>query len=96
MNKKLNTVLFVLGASAFNVIVTIVIALGLFVLASKTIFSGAATPDGLKLFLMLDFIGSVVLASLLYKFLIDRIVKKFDVDKYFEPIFGKGKKKLPR
>jgi hypothetical protein len=96
MNKKVNTVIFVLAASAFNVIVTILIAIGVFMIAAKTFLKGAASTDVYKLFMMIDFIGSVVLSSLLYKFLIDRITKKFDVDKYFEPIFGRGNKKLPR
>jgi len=86
MNKKLNTVLFVLGATVFNIIVMIVImTLGL---ALLSILLGGSINQGTAQFLFLFlFVLSIAGAFGLYHLLVKIISRKVDMDKYFHPIF---------
>lgn len=88
MNKKINTLLFVLGATVFNIFMMILImTLGLAaisMLVSENISQGTAQI----LFLVL-FFGSVGGAFLIYHWVVKLLSSKFDLDKYFHPIFRK-------
>jgi len=90
MNKKVNTLLFVLGATVFNIFVMILImTLGLAaisMLAGESISQGAA-----QILFLLLFFGSVAGAFLIYHQVVKLLSKKFDLDKYFHPIFKKRK-----
>jgi predicted permease len=37
-------------------------------------------------------IGAIVLSFFLYRFILKLIMKKIDLEKYFDPIFGRRKK----
>ena len=92
MNKKTNTLLFVLGATVFNILATLLIFFGLLTIAVIINSSNELTPEVSDWFFMVCFIGSIVLTFLLYRFILKQLMKKIDFEKYFDPIFGKRKK----
>jgi hypothetical protein len=91
MNKKLNTVLFMLGGTVLN----IVLMLGLFVLF---LFLGnkVLTPEtsaNLKMLVFLLIMGfSVVGSFFIYSKIVKFITKKWNLEEYMHPIFSKRKK----
>ena len=91
MNKKANTLLFVLGATLFNMITTIVSFLALLLLYAKTIMPHI--PEGGRGWgFPLIFIAAIALSFVLYRFVLKLLMKKINVDKYFDPIFGRKRK----
>ncbi len=91
MNKKLNTALFIIGASILNVVLMIVLmTMGLALISlilprniSPTIASG--------LFILV-FLLSVAGSFFAYHKGIRYLSKKIDMDKYFHPIFSSRKR----
>jgi hypothetical protein len=88
MNKKVNTLLFVLGATVFNILVTIILFMMLFFLCAKLLPPNIA--GGVLPFL---FIVSLVASFFVYNAVLKIITPKIDMDKYFDPIFRPGRKK---
>ncbi|MFW5710519.1 MAG: leader peptide processing enzyme [Spirochaetota bacterium] len=91
MNKKVNTLLFVLGATVFNIIMMIVIlTVGLAVISA---FAGESIGSGTAqiLFLLL-FVGSIAGAFFVYHQAIKLLSRKIEMEKYFHPIFTRFKK----
>jgi len=91
MNKKVNTVLFILGATIFNIITMILIlVVGL---ALISVFVGENIGAGVAqiLFLLL-FVGSIAGAFFLYHRAVKLLSRKIDMEKYFHPIFTRFKK----
>jgi len=86
MNKKANTILFILGATAFNVLIAISSFILLIVLYFKFIVmhipenARAAGPT-------IILIGSLVISFFVYRAVLKLILAKIDVDKYFDPLF---------
>ncbi len=91
MNKKINTALFVLGATVFNIIV-MVLLLGLG-LALISVFAGENISAGAAqiLFLLL-FVASIAGAFFIYHQVVKQLSNKIDMEKYFHPIFTRHKK----
>jgi hypothetical protein len=91
MNKKINTVLFVLGATVVNIILMICLALlGLYILSLLPL---QQMGGGVRSILMIVvFIGSVVGTFFLYHALVKLVSKRIDMDKHFHPIFKKEAK----
>jgi hypothetical protein len=86
MNKKVNTLLFVLGATVFNILTTIVVFFTLFLLYVR--FAAASLPEStagaaVSVFFILALAGSFFI----YHKTLKVITKKIDMDKYFDPIF---------
>ena len=86
MNKRLNTVLFILGATVFNVITVIVSFLIFFLLYVR--FIAPVVPEGVQdwSFSFL-FVLAIVVSFITYRYLLKFLTKKVDFDKYFDPIF---------
>ena len=87
MNKKVNTALFILGATLYNILVTV---LSLFLL-------GAVYGKFIMPFLPraaqewsfpLIFIFAIAISFVVYRFTLKLLMKKIPVEKYFDPIFG--------
>ncbi|MDR0464467.1 MAG: leader peptide processing enzyme [Treponema sp.] len=90
MNKKTNTILFILGATLFNVIVCIAGFLILFFLYAR--FIHPILPEGGQSWsFSLIFIGAIAISILVYRVVLKALLKKIDVEKYFDPIFSRGK-----
>jgi hypothetical protein len=86
MGKKTNTLLFILGATLFNLLVTIVSFLVLLLLFVK--FLASVLPETATAWaLPAIFIGSVVLSFVLYRIALKQLLKRMDVDKHFAPLF---------
>jgi succinate-acetate transporter protein len=92
MNKKLNTWLFIAIGTIFNVIVTILVFLLLLVVFMKfclPLFPEAGKGTVVQWSIVGCFIGAIVGAFFIYKGVMKVFTKKIDVEKYFDPIFGK-------
>jgi Na+/melibiose symporter-like transporter len=91
VNKKLNSVLFILGATLFNILVTVLCFVGLLLLYARFIMSFLPEESRAWGFPLL-FIAALVLSFLAYRFAVKLLMKRVDMEKYFDPIFG-GRRK---
>jgi hypothetical protein len=91
MTKKTNTVLFILAATGFNIILTGLVFVLLFLF-----FFVAVRPfisDGYAVFgLPAVFIVSIFLSFVIYRALFKRFMKKIDAEKVFDTSFSFKKK----
>lgn len=86
MNKKLNTLLFVLGATVVNIILMIILLLaGILVLAKS--LPAEINPAMGQLALLGIFILAVIGSFFIYHRVMRLIAKRIDLDRYFDPIF---------
>ena len=86
MGKKTNTILFILGGTVFNILITL--ASFLFFLFVYHKFIQPLFPDNNPSWAMpLVFTLSIFISFLVYRMMIKIIVKKVNMDKYFDPIF---------
>jgi len=88
MNKKINTILFILGATLFNVLIAVISFVLLTLLYVNTIMllmSEETRPWGFTFI----FLASIVASFLVYRYALKIILKKIDVEKFFDPIFLK-------
>ncbi|TVQ35762.1 MAG: hypothetical protein EA384_15680 [Spirochaetaceae bacterium] len=91
MNKKVNTVLFVLGATLVNVLIMVFLFLILFILFAR--FLAPSVPPAAGQFVLLGlFLVSVVGTYFVYHRLIALLQKKVDMERYFDPIFGRRRR----
>jgi hypothetical protein len=88
MNKKANTLLFILGATLFNILVTVLCFGLLFFLYAKFIMSHLPEESRVWGF-SLSFIAAIVASFIIYRFVLKLLLKKVDMEKYFDPIFGR-------
>jgi hypothetical protein len=89
MNKKTNTLCFILGATVFNILVTIFCFVVLLLLYARlaALLPEESGPWGFPVI----FIGAIVLSFLIYRLILKQIQKRVDMDKYFDPLFGPKK-----
>jgi hypothetical protein len=91
MNKKVNTLLFMLGATLFNVITTILCFLLLLLLYGKLI--RPYIPEGGHIWgLPIIFVAAIALSFVAYRVALKQLIKKINIDKYFDPLF-RGRKR---
>jgi membrane protein implicated in regulation of membrane protease activity len=94
MNKKLNTTLFLLGATLFNILVTILSFVLLLIIYARFIMPHL--PDGGQAWaIVLVFIAAIAVSFVAYRFAMKVLMKKIPVEKYFDPLFG-GKRRPPK
>ena len=91
MNKKVNTVLFILGATVVNIIIMLAIFIILFVIYGRLIAPGLS-PEINQIIMLILFVGSIVATYFIYHKLVKFISTKIDMEKYFDPIFRQRKK----
>jgi len=93
MNKKTNTLLFILGGTIFNILITILSFFLLLALCSAVIFP-RIPPDSTAWSWVLAgiFIAAIVASFVVYRFAIKILMKKIDMEKYFDPIFRPRKR----
>ena len=88
MNKKINTLLFILGATLFNIIVamlSIVVLWILFVVLVAPNIPETSHAMGFSLI----FIIAIAVAFLVYRLVLKFLINKIDIEKYFDPIFAR-------
>jgi len=85
MNKKINTVLFILGATVFNIIVTVLSFLLLLIFYAKVFIK--ILPQGAQAWSFpVIFLCSIAISFFVYKIVLGLLVKKINVEKYFDPL----------
>ncbi len=90
MNKKVNTILFILGATIVNIIVMAILFILCLVLIARFV-----NPESslMPLWLGVMFLVSIGGSFFLYTFVMKRISAKFDMEKYLDPIFKRRGRK---
>jgi len=88
MNKKVNTLLFIFGATVFNILIVVLCFIVLTSLYYN--FLMPSIPEESRSWgFAIVFLASIVLSFVLYRLIIKYLMKKIDVDKYFDPLFAK-------
>ena len=90
VNKKGNTVLFILGATIVNMIIMIALFLLSFALMITFVDPNSSL---VPLYVGLIFIVSIGGSFFLYTMIMKKVMKKYDLEKYLSPIFAKKYKK---
>ena len=90
MNKKANTILFILGATLFNVIITVIFFIVLLLLYARVLMT-FIPEDSRAWGFPVIFIAAIALSFIVYRMVFKIFLKKVAVDKYFDPIFGRRK-----
>ena len=91
MNKKVNTALFILVATLFNIIITVGFFLLLLTVYAKFIMRFLSEGAQAWSFPVI-FIAAIAFSFVVYRFVLKLMLKKVEMEKYFHPIFG-GKRR---
>jgi hypothetical protein len=86
MNKRTNTVLFLIGATVFNLLVMFALIV-LFLVLLGAIFRDRLSANLMSILMVVIFIGSIAASFLIYSRLVKWLSRKVDMEKYFMPIF---------
>jgi hypothetical protein len=87
MTKKGNTILFIIAAAGFNILLTVMAFVILFLLFF--VFIRPFTSDnGIVFALPIMFIAAVFISFVLYRALLRRFLSRVDMDKYFDTTFS--------
>ena len=86
MNKKANTVLFLLGATVFNLLLMFLLIV-IFLVLISAIFKESLSPNILSILMIVVFIGSIAASFFIYGRVVKWLSRKIDMDKYFIPLF---------
>ena len=86
MSKKTNTLLFILGGTIFNILITVLSFLLLLIIYGKFLYQYLPGSSNAWV-LPVIFVASIVIYFLVYRFTIKMIMRKVDMEKYFDPIF---------
>ena len=94
MSKKTNTLWFVLGATIFNILVTVICFLLLLLIYARLLVP--ILPEaGIAWGFPIIFIASIAISFVVYRLALKILMKKINVEEYFDPIFG-GRKPPPK
>ena len=93
MNKKLNTIFFILGATLFNILITVAAILLLLTIYANLLMR--RIPESAQIwFILIIFIASIAISYVVYRFVLNYLIKKIDMERYFDPIFS-GSRRRP-
>jgi hypothetical protein len=87
MSKKTNTLLFILGATVFNILVTVISFIVLFVIYAKTLLP-ALPQDSAGIAFPVIFIGAIALSFVIYRVILKQITRRINMEEHFDPIFN--------
>ena len=90
MNKKANTVLFVLGATVFNLLLMFILII-LFLVLISVVFRDSLGPNLISIMMIVVFVGSIAASFFIYSRVVKWLSRKIDMDKYFIPLFRRKK-----
>ena len=91
MNKKVNTALFMIGATVFNLVLLFVLIL-LAMLALSAIFRDRLGPSVMSILLIVVFLAAMVGSFLIYNQVVKFVARKINMEKYFLPLFKRRPK----
>ncbi|MCL2244662.1 MAG: leader peptide processing enzyme [Treponema sp.] len=86
MNKKVNTLFFILGATAFNILIAVISFLLLTILYARFLMD-RIPESGRSWGFALIFISSIAISFMVYRAVLKFLLTKIDIEKYFDPIF---------
>ena len=92
MSKKTNTLWFILGATVFNIVSTMIFFIVLLAIFAR-VFMPNLPESAVAWGIPVIFIGSIALSFVLYRFILKQVMKKVDLEKYLDPIFGYRRRK---
>ena len=87
MSKKTNTIFFLLGATVFNIIVTIICFIIFLSIFAR--FQNHIQEETFAWLFPVIFIASIVASFFIYRGVMKIFEKKIDMEKYFDPLFGR-------
>lgn len=90
MNKRLNTVLFILGATVFNIVAMLLFFLVFMIIFARFI-APSLPPGANQIILLVLFIVSIAGTYLLYHRIMRWLSNKYDLEEHMAPLFGKKK-----
>ncbi len=90
MNKKVNTLFFLIAASLYNIIIMILIIVALLFVVSRLLPRHVSPSLASSIFIVVFILG-IAGSFFVYHRTIRYLSKKIDMDKYFHPLFGKKK-----
>ncbi|MCL2764796.1 MAG: leader peptide processing enzyme [Treponema sp.] len=93
MNKKVNTLLFILGATLFNVIVAVISFILLLIFYAS--FIAPIVPGSQAWAVSLLFLAAIAVSIFVYRIVLKALLAKVDVEKYFDPLFVRRPGKKP-
>jgi hypothetical protein len=86
MNKKANTLLFILCATIFNILIAIISFIGLTLLYIR--FVMVLMPEGGRSWAFsMIFLASIAISFMVYRFVLKFLLTKVKVEDYFDPLF---------
>ena len=88
MSKKTNTIILLIGATFFNIIVTILSFL-LFLVIFSRFFYSRLPEDSIAWALPSLFILAIIASVFIYRMALKIVMKKVEMEKYFDPIFNR-------
>jgi len=88
MSKKTNTLLFLLGGTVFNVLITVLFFLIFMAIYIRFIYP-LLPEDSAAWALPVIFVVSIAVSFFVYRQAVKIIAKKVDMEKHFDPIFGR-------
>jgi len=92
MNKKLNTIVFILCATLFNILVAIISFILLTLLYVRFILT-IIPETGYSWGFTLVFLSSIAISFLVYRYVLRYLLTKVEIEKYFDPLFVKKYRK---
>ena len=94
MNKKVNTLLFILGATLFNVIIAVITFILLLIPYYR--FIVPRIPEtGYQWGFTLIFLSSIAVSIAVYRVVLRHLLDKIEIEKYFDPLFVRRPTKKP-
>ena len=90
MNKKVNTVLFLLGATVFNLLIMFILIV-IFLVLISAIFRDSLNPNILSILMIVVFIGSIAASFFIYGRVVKWLSRKINMEKYFLRLFRRKK-----
>ncbi len=92
--KKANTAIFVAIATVINVLMMLALMLAGYILLLK--FGNPESTTANQIWLVVIFLGSIVISWFIYSRLVKRYMKKVNVEEKFAPLIGSSKRKGPK
>jgi len=94
MNKKLNTLFFLLGATLVNILVALGLAAVLLVIYAK-LLAPVLPPSVNAIAVAVLVLGSMAGSFPIYRWLVGLFQKRVDMEKYFDPLVKPKRRRRP-
>jgi len=93
MNKKINSILFILCATLFNIFIALVCFIVLTLLYLKFLIQQLPEASRSWAFTSI-FLLSIGISFLVYRVVLKHLINKIEIEKYFDPLFVRKHKKV--